>query len=147
MIYFQDKSKAISKFHLYEERNHSWVMVNVSWSEQRLGIYSEFPKSVFVFVFKYVYRFKNSEYFNELLLYKSGAYPTLGSCSVVKYKTWSYLKKDNALVLLKVSLAQGQNNWWDLKSRSHGFDISSFSGPTVNYCKCLDFSVHLLINK
>lgn len=61
-----------------------------SWSVfhcQRRGLelYTEFPKSVF-----YMYGFKNSEYFPELLRYKCGAYPTLGSRSVVKYKTWSY---------------------------------------------------------
>lgn len=64
-------------------------MVNFSLSEKRLRIYTEFPKPVIL----YVYEFKNSEhFFAELLMYKSGAYPTFGSCSVIKYKTWSYLK-------------------------------------------------------
>lgn len=51
----------------------------------------------------------NEHFFAELLMYKSGAYPTLGSCSVIKYKTWSYLKKQCSSAL-KVSLAQRQNN-------------------------------------
>ena len=64
-------------------------MVNFSLSEMRLGIFNEFPKSVIL----HVYGVKSSEhFFAELLMYKSGAYPTLLS-SVIKCKSWSYLKK------------------------------------------------------
>ena len=118
----------------------------VNFSEMRLGICNVSPKSVIL----YVCVFKNSEHFlAEQLMYKSGAYPTLLGCFVIKCKTWRDLKKKKCPSVLKVSLAWRQNNWWDLKNHNHDFDIPGFFGPIINHCKShLDFScISLSISK